>query len=321
MSNKNKQLLKYILTRLVYSFFTVLVLIVITFIMMHAIPGDPISGDKAVSESVRAALEAKYGLDKPLIEQLFIYVGNALRGDFGASIKYGRDVSTILGGAFMYSAELGLRAMVLAVFGGVAIGSLSAVHRGSKIDTFGMGLAVFGVSVPNFIIAALLQFFIALQFNKLTGSVIFPITGWTNEMSKILPSLALCFSPLASISRLMRTSMLDVLSSDYIKTAKAKGLSDKMIIWRHALRNACMPVLTVLGPTIASVLTGSFVVENVFSIPGMGRYFVMCVKEQDYTMIAGTTIFYGIFLIVAILIVDILYGVVDPRVNVAGKKE
>lgn len=321
MSNKNKQLLKYILTRLVYSFFTVLVLIVITFIMMHAIPGDPISGDKAVSESVRAALEAKYGLDKPLIEQLFIYVGNALRGDFGASIKYGRDVSTILGGAFIYSAELGLRAMVLAVFGGVAIGSLSAVHRGSKIDTFGMGLAVFGVSVPNFIIAALLQFFIALQFNKLTGSVIFPITGWTNEMSKILPSLALCFSPLASISRLMRTSMLDVLSSDYIKTAKAKGLSDKMIIWRHALRNACMPVLTVLGPTIASVLTGSFVVENVFSIPGMGRYFVMCVKEQDYTMIAGTTIFYGIFLIVAILIVDILYGVVDPRVNVAGKKE
>lgn len=321
MSNKNKQLLKYILTRLVYSFFTVLVLIVITFIMMHAIPGDPISGDKAVSESVRAALEAKYGLDKPLLEQLFIYVGNALRGDFGASIKYGRDVSTILGGAFIYSAELGLRAMVLAVFGGVAIGSLSAVHRGSKIDTFGMGLAVFGVSVPNFIIAALLQYFIALQFNKLTGSVIFPITGWTNEMSKILPSLALCFSPLASISRLMRTSMLDVLSSDYIKTAKAKGLSDKMIIWRHALRNACMPVLTVLGPTIASVLTGSFVVENVFSIPGMGRYFVMCVKEQDYTMIAGTTIFYGIFLIVAILIVDILYGVVDPRVNVAGKKE
>ena len=140
-------------------------------------------------------------------------------------------------------------------------------------------------------------------------------------MLKILPSIALCLGPLATISRLTRTSMLDVLSSDYIKTAKAKGLSEKMIIWRHALRNACMPVLTVLGPTIASVLTGSFVVEQVFSIPGMGRYFVTSIKEQDYTMIAGTTILFGIFLILSILIVDILYGVIDPRVNVAGKKE
>ena len=266
-------------------------------------------------------MASKFGLDKPMFEQLIIYISNALRGDFGASIKYGRDVSVILGTAFPYSAELGLRAMILAVFGGVAIGSLSAVRRGSKIDTFGMGIAVLGVSVPNFIVAGLLQYFVALQFNKLTGTVVFPITGWEGEMAKVLPSIALCLSPLASISRLMRTSMLDVLSSDYIKTAKAKGLSEKMIIFRHALRNACMPVLTVLGPTIASILTGSFVVEQVFSIPGMGRYFVTSIKEQDYTMIAGTTIFFGIFLIVSILVVDILYGVVDPRVNVAGKKE
>lgn len=319
--SKRKQMAKYILKRLVYSFLTILVLIVVTFLLMHAIPGDPISGEKAISEATRAALEAKYGLDKPLIEQLFIYIANALRGDFGASIKYGRDVTSILGQAFPYSCELGIRAMILAVFGGVAIGALSAVRRGTKTDTFGMGVAVLGVSVPNFIIAALLQYFVALKFNSLTGNVIFPITGWDGEMAKILPSIALCLSPLASISRLMRTSMLDVLSSDYIKTAKAKGLSEKMIIMRHALRNACMPVLTVLGPTIASVLTGSFVVEQVFSIPGMGRYFVMSIKEQDYTMIAGTTIFFGIFLILAILIVDILYGVVDPRVNVSAGKE
>ncbi|MDM8196489.1 MULTISPECIES: ABC transporter permease [Massilimicrobiota] len=318
---KRKQLIKYILQRFLYAFVTILVLIVITFLMMHALPGDPISGDKAVSPAVKAALQAKFGLDKPMFEQLIIYISNALRGDFGASIKYGRDVSVILGTAFPYSAELGLRAMILAVFGGVAIGSLSAVRRGSKIDTFGMGIAVLGVSVPNFIVAGLLQYFVALQFNKLTGTVVFPITGWEGEMAKVLPSIALCLSPLASISRLMRTSMLDVLSSDYIKTAKAKGLSEKMIIFRHALRNACMPVLTVLGPTIASILTGSFVVEQVFSIPGMGRYFVTSIKEQDYTMIAGTTIFFGIFLIVSILVVDILYGVVDPRVNVAGKKE
>lgn len=321
MGDKYKNLAKYILKRLLFAFVTVLVLIVITFILMHAIPGDPISGDKAISDTMRAALEAKYGLDKPFIQQLFIYVKNALRGDFGASIKYGRDVTTILATAFPYSAELGLRAMTIAIFGGVAIGSLSAVHRGSKIDTFGMGLAVFGVSVPNFIVAALLQFLIALQFNKVTGTNAFPITGWDSEMAKILPSIALSLGPLATISRLTRTSMLDVLGSDYIKTAKAKGLSNKVIIWRHALRNACMPVLTVLGPTIAAVLTGSFVVEQVFSIPGMGRYFVISIKEQDYTMIAGTTIFFGIFLIVAILIVDILYGFIDPRVNVAGKKE
>lgn len=316
--SKRKQMAKYILKRLIYSFLTILVLIVVTFLLMHAVPGDPISGEKAISDATRAALEAKYGLDKPLIEQLFIYIGNALRGDFGASIKYGRDVTAILGQAFPYSCELGIRAMILAVFGGVAIGALSAVRRGSKMDTFGMGVAVLGVSVPNFIIAALLQYFVALKFNTLTGSVIFPITGWDGEMAKILPSIALCLSPLASISRLMRTSMLDVLSSDYIKTAKAKGLSEKMIVMRHALRNACMPVLTILGPTIASVLTGSFVVEQVFSIPGMGRYFVMSIKEQDYTMIAGTTIFFGIFLILAILVVDILYGIVDPRVNVSS---
>lgn len=318
---KYKNLINYILKRLMYAFLTILVLIVITFIMMHALPGDPISGDKALSPAVEAAMKAKFGLDKPIMEQLWIYITNALRGDFGASIKYGRDVSETLATAFPYSAELGLRAMILAVFGGIGIGSIAAVRRGSKTDTFAMGLAVLGVSVPSFIVAALLQYFLALKLNKLIGTPIVPITGWDSEMAKILPSIALCLSPLASISRLVRTSMLDVLSSDYIKTAKAKGLSQKMIIWRHALRNACMPVLTVLGPTIAAVLTGSFVVEQVFSIPGMGKYFVMSINEQDYTMIAGTTIFYGVFLILSILVVDILYGVVDPRVNVAGKKE
>ena len=319
--SKHKNLIMYILKRMLYAFVTILVLICITFFMMHALPGSPISGEKALSPAVEAAMMAKYGLDKPVIQQLFIYINNALHGDFGASIKYGRDVSVMLSTAFPYSAELGLRAMIIAVFGGIAIGSLSAVKRGTKTDAAAMGIAVIGVSVPSFIVAALLQYFVALKLNQLTGSVFFPISGWGSEMAKILPSIALCLSPLASISRLVRTSMLDVLSSDYIKTAKAKGLSQKMIIWRHALRNACMPVLTVLGPTIAAVLTGSFVVEQVFSIPGMGQYFVMSINEQDYTMIAGTTIFYGTFLILSILVVDILYGVVDPRVNVAGKKE
>ena len=157
--------------------------------------------------------------------------------------------------------------------------------------------------------------------NIAVGTNIFPITGWNTELSKVLPAIALSLGPLAQISRLMRTSMLDVLNSDYIKTAKAKGLSQGMIIWRHALRNACMPVLTVLGPIAASILTGGFVVEQVFSIPGMGRYFVVSIKENDYTMIAGTTIFYGMFLILSVLVIDILYGVVDPRVKLADSKE
>lgn len=317
----SKNTLKYILKRLVYALITILVLVVITFIMMHLAPGNPFATGKAISDEAMAALEAQYGLDKPMIVQIFIYIKNAFMGDFGESIKYGREVSAIIADSFPYSFELGMRSLIIAVFGGIGIGSLAAVRRGKASDTVAMGIAVFGVSVPSFIVAALLQYFLSLKLGQALGTQIFPITGWTTEASKILPAVALALGPLAQISRLMRTSMLDVLNSDYIKTAKAKGLSQTMIIWRHALRNACMPVLTVLGPIAASILTGGFVVEQVFSIPGMGRYFVNSIKEMDYYMISGTTIFYGAFLIFAVLIVDILYGVVDPRVNVAGSKE
>lgn len=317
----SKNTLKYILKRLVYALITILVLVVITFIMMHLAPGNPFATGKAISDEAMAALEAQYGLDKPMIVQIFIYIKNAFMGDFGESIKYGREVSEIIADSFPYSFELGMRSLIIAVFGGIGIGSLAAVRRGKASDTVAMGIAVFGVSVPSFIVAALLQYFLSLKLGQALGTQIFPITGWTTEASKILPAVALALGPLAQISRLMRTSMLDVLNSDYIKTAKAKGLSQTMIIWRHALRNACMPVLTVLGPIAASILTGGFVVEQVFSIPGMGRYFVNSIKEMDYYMISGTTIFYGAFLIFAVLIVDILYGVVDPRVNVAGSKE
>lgn len=317
----SKNTLKYILKRLAYALITILVLVVITFIMMRIAPGNPFATGKAISDEAMAALEAQYGLDKPMIVQIFIYIKNAFMGDFGESIKYGREVSAIIADSFPYSFDLGMRSLIIAVFGGIGIGSLAAVRRGKASDTVAMGIAVFGVSVPSFIVAALLQYFLSLKLGQALGTQIFPITGWTTEASKILPAVALALGPLAQISRLMRTSMLDVLNSDYIKTAKAKGLSQVMIIWRHALRNACMPVLTVLGPIAASILTGGFVVEQVFSIPGMGRYFVNSIKEMDYYMISGTTIFYGAFLIFAVLIVDILYGVVDPRVNVAGSKE
>lgn len=314
-------MLKYVLKRIGYSILTVLVLMLITFIMMHSIPGDPFSTGKNIPDAVMSALEAKYGLDKPLHEQFIQYVVNAAQGDFGLSIKYNRPVASIISEAFPYSFDLGMRSLIIAVVFGIGLGSVAAIKRGKATDTIVMIIAVIGVSVPSFIVAALLNYFVAFKLNMLLGTTLFPTTGWGNEMAKILPAIALSFGSIATISRLMRTSMLDVLNSDYIKTAKAKGLSQRQILMRHALRNASMPVLTVLGPIAASVLTGGMVIEQIFDIPGLGKFFVTSIKELDFTLIAGTTLFYGIFLIVAILIVDILYGVLDPRVKLDGGKE
>lgn len=312
---------KYVLKRIIYALITILVLLALTFIMMHMLPGDPFSTGKAMSESTKQALREFYGLDKPLVEQFIIYIQNAITGDLGISIKYNRPVIDIIMESFPVSFQLGMFSLIFSVIAGIALGAIAAIRRGKTADTVAMTLSVIGVSIPNFIVAAIFQYFLALKLNQLLGTQIFAITGWGNLNQIILPALALSFSSLATVSRLMRTSMLDVLSSDYIKTAKAKGLSERQILWKHALRNAIMPVITVLGPIAAAVLTGGFVVENVFSIPGMGKFFVLAIKEADYTLIAGTTLFYGAFLIIAILIVDLLYGVIDPRINLASEKE
>ena len=311
---------KYIAKRVGYAIITIFVLMLITFLMMHALPGDPFIGDKAVSEATKQAMMHKYGLDKSIMEQFFIYCGNVFHGDLGTSIGYNRPVTRIIMESFPYSFELGIRALVFATVGGVALGAYAAIRRGRAGDTIAMLIAVIGVSVPSFIVAAILQYLISLKLQQAFGINIFPISGWSNEFSKWLPSLSLAFGSLATISRLMRTSMLDVMSSDYIKTAKAKGLSEKTIVFKHAIRNAIMPVITVLGPIAAAVLTGAFVVEKVFAIPGMGKFFVNAVTQQDYTMICGSTLFYGVFLIIATLLVDIAYGLIDPRVNLTGKK-
>ncbi len=314
-------MLKYVVKRVIYALLTIFVLMLLTFLMMHNLPGDPFSTGKGFDPETLAALEKFYGLDKPIFEQFFMFVVNALRGDLGTSIIYNRPVMDIIMETFPVSFQLGMISLIFAVIAGVFLGALAAIRRGKKTDTFAMALSVIGVSIPSFIIASLLQYFLALKLYQWTGLRLFQITGWGSLNQMILPALALSFSSLATISRLMRTSMLDVMSSDYIKTAKAKGLSEKQILWKHALRNALMPVLTVLGPTAAAVLTGGFVVEKIFTIPGMGRYFVDSITQNDFTMIAGVTLFYGVFLIIAILVVDLLYGVIDPRVNVANVKE
>ncbi len=308
---------KYVLKRLAYALVTIIVLIAITFALMQLLPGDPFIGDKAMSEATKAALMAKYGFDKPVWQQFFIYMSNVLTGDLGTSAVSNRSVTTIILESFPYSFDLGIRSLIFAAIVGVFLGSTAAIRRGKTADTVAMIISVIGVSVPSFIVAAVLQYFLALRLGLALGTFIFPISGYSSEMHKILPALSLSLGTLATVSRLMRTSMLDVLGSDYIKTAKAKGLSQRTILYRHALRNAVMPVLTVLGPLAAAILTGGFVVEQIYTIPGMGKLFVTAIQSLDYQVIVGTTIFYGTFLIVATLIIDILYGVVDPRVDLS----
>lgn len=317
MSNR----IRYILKRIIYSFITILVLVTITFLLMQLLPGEPFTAGKALPDSVMQALEKKYGLDKPVLQQLFIYIGNALRGDFGISIPDGRAVTDVIAEAFPVSFSLGIRALLFAVIMGILLGVVAAVKRGTVWDSAAMFFALVGVSVPSFIMGAVLQYFLGLKLYQATGVQVFAVIGWSDFNSKILPAFALAFGSMATVSRLMRTSMLDVLSQDYIKTAKAKGLSQRQIVWKHAVRNAVMPVVTVMGPLVAAVLTGAFVVENIFSIPGLGKYFVTSVQTLNYTMIAGTTVFYGMFLILANLVVDLIYGFIDPRIKLTGGKE
>ena len=322
MIKEEKDLAKYIAKRIGYAIVTLFVLSLLTFFMMRALPGDPFIGERALPEATMNALYAKYGLDKSTWEQFFLYIGNALHGDFGISMSFeGRAISDIIGEAFPYSFDLGIRALIFATIMGILLGTLAAVKRGTAWDSGAMFLALVGVSVPSFIMGAVLQYFLALKLGQATGVQVFAIVGWTDWHSKILPAFALAFGSMATVSRLMRTSMLDVMSQDYIKTAKAKGLSQRQIIWRHAVRNAIMPVITVMGPLVAAVLTGAFVVENIFAIPGLGRYFVTSVQSNNYTLIAGTTVFYGTFLILANLVVDIIYGLIDPRIKLTGRKE
>ncbi len=319
MERIDNTLLKYILKRILYAALTVFVLATITFFMMYIMPGEPFTSSKKIPDNIKEQLYIKYGLDKPRLEQYIIFLGNAIKGDFGISFATKREVSKIIAETFPISAELGIRSLVFAIIGGILLGVLSAVKRGTPWDTLAMLAAIIGVSVPSFVMASLLQTFVALPLKGVQGiGNYIQVVGWKNEWAKFFPAIALGFGSLATISRLMRTTMLDVLSSDYIKTAKAKGISQRAIVWRHGVRNAILPVITVMGPLVAVLLTGGFVVEKIFYIPGMGKYFVDSVTTNDYTVIMGTTIFYGTFLVLANLVVDILYGVVDPRIRIGS---
>ena len=302
---------KYIIKRLIAALLTVLTLATVVFFLVRLMPGDPFTNPK-LTPQVKANLEAYYGFNKPLIAQYLLFLQNLVHGNFGYSMFYtNRTVNDIIMDGFPFSADLGIRALVLAISFGIVLGILAARHRGTKIDFFCVIVAILGTSIPDFIMGAFLQFFFGIKWGLL------PVAGYKGFAYTILPACGLAFYTLASVSKIMRASMLDVVQQDYIKTARSKGLSNLRIVVKHQIRNAIMPVLTMLGPTVASVLTGTFVIESIFAIPGMGKYYVESVTNNDYSLILGMTIFYGIFLVICNLIVDILYGLVDPRIRVS----
>jgi ABC-type dipeptide/oligopeptide/nickel transport system permease component len=309
-------MLNYFAKRLVLGLVTIWFIASATFFGMHAVPGDPLAGDKAVTAQIRANLEAKYGLDKPLGTQYLIYLGNIAKGDFGISYtQENRRVNDIIREHFPISATLGILAIVFAGLGGVLWGALTALYRNRWPDVVIMFLVILGISVPSFVVAAISQWSL-VGLNVAAGTTVLPIGGWGSVWHMLVPALVLGLSTMAYLTRLMRSSMLEVVSTDYIRTAKAKGLPATQIFSRHQLRNAILPVITVLVPAIAGITTGGFVVEIVFAIPGLGRYFVQAIQQLDYTVIMGTTVFYGAFLVFMVILVDLLYGLVDPRVRV-----
>ena len=300
---------KYILKRLFASVLTIWVVVTMTFFLMRLMPGGPFDSDKLTPE-IRANIEAKYGLDKPLMEQYTSYIKNLVQGDLGESMTFkGRQVSETITYSFPASAKVGLASVATSVIVGVSLGILAALKKGKWADSLIMVLVTFGITIPSFVVGAVLIFFLAVELRLL------PATGFSNWKNYIMPVIALSLSSLAFITRLTRNKLLDVLKSDYIRTAKAKGLSKKTVILKHALRNSLIPIVTYIGPLIASILTGSFVVEKIFAIPGLGNEFVQSVTNRDYTMLLGVTVFYCTILILLNFIVDILYVVIDPRIK------
>ncbi|MFR6436880.1 MAG: ABC transporter permease [Peptoniphilaceae bacterium] len=306
---------KFVLKRLLMAIVTMWVIITITFVIMHAVPGDPFAREGKMPEQVYQNLRAQYGLDKPLGEQYVLYLKNIMKGDFGKSMKsQAETVNQMIKRGAPVSAQIGLQAFIISMILGPALGSIAALYQNKLPDYITMIIAIIGISVPSFIFATLLVQFVAKQVAWL------PISGWGTFSHSILPSLSLALMPIAASARLMRSSMLEVLGQDYIRTARSKGLSKFKVIMGHAVRNAILPVVSTLGTTLSGLLTGSFVIEKIFGVPGLGNFLISSVTNRDYTLIMGTTIFYSFVLIILLLIVDILYVVIDPRIQLTGGK-
>lgn len=309
-------MLRYILKRIGYMLVTLWVIITITFMLIHAVPGDPLASmARNLPEQIKKNFYAKYGLDQPPIVQYGRFMKRlVLNGDFGESLTYpGRSVTETIKRYAPVSARLGGQALLLGIVIGITLGVIAAFNRNTWIDYIVMFIAIVGVALPVFVLAALLQYVFTVQHQWL------PTTGWGSFKHTILPTIGMSFGTIATYARYMRTSVLDVVGQDYILTAKAKGISKVPLVWKHVLRNALLPAITILGPQIAGLFGGAFITESIFAIPGIGFNFVESINNRDYTMIMGQTIFMATLFIVALLIVDILYSVVDPRIRIDGE--
>ena len=301
---------KYIVKRIVLGIVTIWAVATLTFFLMNMVPGGPFLSEKAISPQATAALEAKYGLDKPMSQRYFTYMMDAMHGDFGDSLKQrGRTVTSIIISRFPVSSRLGGSCVLVSLILGIPLGCFAALNRGKFADSVISVVATCGIAVPSFVICTVLMYFLGVKL------AILPTIGLETAKHYIVPVTALSFYPTAYIMRLMRSSMLDVLGQDYMRTARAKGLAGGVILFKHALRNAILPVVTYVGPMLAYTITGSFVVEKIFVIPGLGGEFIKAINGRDYTMIMGTTIFLATLVIIMNVMVDIVYKIVDPRIK------
>ena len=310
------------------GFVTLWLVITITFFLLHLLPGDPFQSEKAIPPKIKENLMAKYHLDKPLGVQYVEYLKSISKGDLGMSMKVrGRTVNDVIVDSFPVSADLGARAIIFALVVGIPLGIIAALKRGKYQDKISMVIAIIGISVPSFVLAGLMQKY-AVDFHNgiLIDKLNLPLfrillSGWDDPSKKILPVIALGLYTVALIARLLRDKMIEVMGQDYIRLAIAKGVKPKDIVLKHALRNAILPIITIMGPTIAALLTGSFVIEQIFTIPGLGKYFVQSINDRDYTMVLGVTVFYAIFLIIMMIIMDIVYALVDPKIKLGKGDE
>ncbi len=309
---------RYIIKRIGYMILTLWIITTITFFLMHSIPGDPLAHmAKNLPEQIKANYYKKYGLDQPVIVQYGKFMKNLItEGDLGQSLRYpGRSVTDTILTHSKVSGRLGFQAIAIGITIGIILGIIAALFRNKWPDYLVMFIAILGITVPIFIIASILQYLFSVKFQ------ILPTTGWGEFKHTIIPTIALAFGSIATYARYMRSNVLEVINQDYILTAKAKGVSPFNIVVKHVLRNAILPAITIIGPQLAGIFTGSFVIERIFGIPGLGSYYVTSINDRDYTMIIGTTVFYAALFVVAQLVTDILYGIVDPRIRVSGKDE
>ena len=317
---------KYILKRVVMAIITVLIVSCVTFLLMMSVPGSPFASEKALTPQQQATLDAKYGFDKSLPIQMVNYLKNALHGDLGESLKMqkGRPVAEIIADMFPISAKIGVIALAWAVVVGILLGCLAAYYRGKWVDSLLRVVCTLGISMPGFVVAS----FLLILFCSPVGPELlksFELTAIFNPdlgaKAYFMPCFALGLHPMCYTARLTRSSMLDAINQEYIKTARAKGLSQFKVLMVHAVRNSIIPVVTILGPVVVNLLTGSLAVESIYSVPGIGSLFVDCIKNNDYSTIMGITVFYSAFYIFVIMVVDILYSVIDPRIRIQGSKE